>query len=309
MLNVQFSAPDDWWADYQTVLPQAFEEAGLDVRFCREMEPGDVDYLVFAANGPVQDLTPYTKLRAILNLWAGVEEALENPTLTQPLVRMVDPGLTEGMVEWVVGHVLRHHLGMDGHILGQDGDWRKAAPPLARDRRVTILGLGTLGAACAAALADLNFAVTGWSRSAKEIPNVQCLSGAATFGQALSTADILVCLLPLTAETENVLDAQAFAQMPEGSIVINPGRGGHVNDADLLAALDSCQIAHATLDAFRVEPLDPNDPFWAHPRVTVTPHIASCTRPRSAARTIAKNIQRDLAGEPMSGLVDRALGY
>jgi len=309
MLNIQFSAPEDWWQDYQDVLPQAFAEAGLEVTFGREMAPSEVDYMVFAANGPVQDLTPYTRLRAILNLWAGVEEALLNPTLTQPLVRMVDFGLTQGMVEWVTGHVLRHHLGMDVHIHGQDGVWRKDAPPLSRDRGVTILGLGELGTACARALTALGFQVTGWSRSAKTIDSVTCLNGEGGFLSALAAGDIVVCLLPLTPATENILNARAFAAMPNGAVLINPGRGGHVVDADLIAALDAGHLAHATLDAFRVEPLPLDDPFWAHPKVTVTPHIASCTRPRTAAQTIAANIKRDLAGEPMIGLVDREKGY
>ncbi len=129
--------------------------------------PRSVDYIVYAPSSAVQDFTPYTRLKAVLNLWAGVEDVVGNATLTVPLARMVDHGLTQGMVEWVTGHVLRHHLGIDAHLAGQDGVWRKTVPPLAQDRGVVVLGLGELGLACGAGLAGLGFDVTGWSRSPK----------------------------------------------------------------------------------------------------------------------------------------------
>jgi len=138
-----------------------------------------VDYIIYAPNSGLTDFTPYTRLKAVLNLWAGVEDVVGNATLKVPLARMVDEGLTEGMVEYVTGHVLRHHLGMDTHIHGQDGRWRDdSTPPLARDRSVAVLGLGVLGTACAQALAALNFPTHGWSRSAKSIPGVTCHHGA-----------------------------------------------------------------------------------------------------------------------------------
>ena len=186
MRNVQFSSLDDWWADYRDVLPEAFDTVGLKTLLAREIAPTEVDYLIFAANGPVQDLTPYSRLKAVLNLWAGVEEALKNHTLSQPLVRMVDPGLTEGMVDWVVGHVMRLHLGMDVHLFGQDGEWRKKAPPLAREQKITIMSLGELGQACAKALAGLNFQVSGWSRTLKDVPRVKSLAGNDGFKTALA---------------------------------------------------------------------------------------------------------------------------
>jgi glyoxylate/hydroxypyruvate reductase A len=143
-----------------------------------EASPEEVDYIVYAPNSGLTDFTPFTRLKAVLNLWAGVEDVTGNPTLKVPLARMVDDGLTEGMVEWVTGHVLRHHLGMDTHIHGQDGVWRAgSAPPLARDRTVAVLGLGVLGAACAQALAALNFRVLGWSRSPKAIEGVETAHG------------------------------------------------------------------------------------------------------------------------------------
>lgn len=309
MINVLFAALPERWATYEAPLRSAFTELGLEVDLRIEFAPEDVDYIVYAPNSKVQDFTPFTRCKAVLNLWAGVENIVGNPTLTQPLARMVDYGLTQGMIEWVTGHVLRHHLGMDLHIHGQDGQWRDDIPPLAEDRNVTILGMGALGMACAEQLKLLGFAVTGWSRSPKEASGITCLSGEDGLNKALSGAEILVLLLPRTAATENILNAETLSLMPKGAVIINPGRGPLIEDDALLSALDSGQIGHATLDVFRIEPLPQDHPYWAHPRVTVTPHIASETRPASASRVIAENIRRGEAKEPLLHLVDRDAGY
>lgn len=309
MINALFAALPDRWSKYQTPLQSAFAEQNLVVDLRIDFAPEDVDYIIYAPNSTVQDFTPYTRCKAVLNLWAGVENITGNATLTQPLARMVDYGLTQGMVEWVTGHTLRHHLGMDTHIMGQNGVWRTHVPPLAEDRRVTVLGLGELGLACAQALRGLGFPVTGWSRTQKDIDGINCLSGKDGLEHALATADILVLLLPGTAATKNIINATTLAQLPKGAFIINPGRGPLIDDDALLAALDSGQIAHATLDVFRVEPLDAGHPYWAHPNVTVTPHIASETRAISASRVIAENIRRGEAGEDFLFLVDRGAGY
>jgi glyoxylate/hydroxypyruvate reductase A len=280
-------------------------EAGIAARVVTEAAPETVDYVVYAPSSPLQDFTPYTRTKAVLSLWAGVERVVGNTTLTQPLCRMVDPGLTEGMVEWVVGHVLRHHLGIDRHIINPNHVWDPTCPPLARERPVTILGMGALGAAAAVALRALNFPVTGWSRSEKP----GCLHGEAGLKSALATAQIVVLLLPRTPETENLLNADRLALLPKGAAILNPGRGALIDDGALLAALDAGQIGHATLDVFRTEPLPPDHRFWSHPRVTVTPHIAADTRASSAARVIAENIRRGESGEPFLHLVDRGRGY
>ena len=310
MPKILFAAVYERWESYETPLRKALAEAGLaDAELCLEADPADVDYIVYAPNSEVQDFTPYTRLKAVLNLWAGVEDVVGNPTLHVPLTRMVDPGLKEGMVEWVTGHVLRHHLGMDRHILGQDGVWHEGAPPLARDRRVTILGLGELGTACAEALVALNFRVSGWARREKSIAGVDCHAGTAGLDRALMGAEIVVLLLPDTAETKGVINAQSLALLAPGAALLNPGRGPLIDDAALIAALDAGALGHATLDTFRVEPLPAGHPFWAHPKITVTPHIASETRPGSAARVIAENIRRGEAGLPLLHVVDRATGY
>ena len=308
-VNVLFAAKDEAWEKYSQHLPEALKEVGIAAQVSPSFPPEEVDYIVYAPNSSVQDFTPYTRLKAVLNLWAGVEDVVGNQTLKVPLARMVDHGLTRGMIEWVTGHVLRHHLGMDLHIHGQDGKWRAYVPPLAEERPVTILGLGELGTACAQTLAGLGFPVTGWSRSQKHVEGIICLSGPLGLKAALSKAQILVLLLPSTAATENTLNEETLAQLPKGAVVLNPGRGALIDDKAMLRALESGQISHATLDAFRNEPLPVTHPYWAHSKVTVTPHIASATRPRTAARSVAENIRRREAGEPMLNLVDRALGY
>ncbi len=304
MPTILFAAPS-LWPEYRDTLPAALAEAGIAARLVTEAPPEEVDYIIYAPSSPLQDFTPYTRTRAVLNLWAGVERITGNPTLTQPLTRMVDPGLTEGMVEWVVGHTLRHHLGMDRHIVNPGHVWDPTCPPLARERPVTILGMGALGSACATALRALNFPVTGWSRTAKP----GSLHGEDGLTQALSTAQILVTLLPKTPETENLINARTLALLPEGAVILNPGRGPLIDDEALLAALDTGHIGHATLDVFRVEPMPQDHPFWSHPRVTVTPHIAADTRAITASKVIAENIRRGEAGEPLLHLVDRARGY
>ncbi|KPQ15634.1 MAG: bifunctional glyoxylate/hydroxypyruvate reductase GhrA [Rhodobacteraceae bacterium HLUCCO18] len=308
---VLFAAKTERWEQYEGPLRTAFDAAGLgDATLTTEADPAEVDYIIYAPNSGLTDFTPFTRLKAVLNLWAGVEDVTGNPTLNVPLARMVDDGLTEGMVEWVTGHVLRHHLGMDTHIHGQDGVWRAgSAPPLARDRTVAVLGLGVLGAACARALSALNFRVLGWSRSAKSIDGIETAHGEDGLDATLRRAEIVVLLLPDTPATENTLNARTLALVPRGAVIVNPGRGPLIDDDALLQALDSGQVGHATLDVFRTEPLPPEHPYWAHPRVTVTPHIASETRPISAARVIAENIRRGEAGEPFLHLVDRGAGY
>ena len=305
-IQVYFAAGAALWDEYAGALRTAFAEAGLDADLRADCsDPAAVDYIIYAPSSPLQDFTPFTRCRAVLSIWAGVERIVVNATLTQPLCRMVDPALTMGMVEWVVGHTLRFHLGMDRHIINPGRVWDNTCPPLARERPVTVLGTGALGAACAAALRALHFPVTLWGRTAKE----GCLHGVAGLAQALANAQIVVILLPKTPETENLLNAARLALLPRGAAILNPGRGAIIDDAALLAALDTGQIGHATLDVFRTEPLPPDHPYWAHPNVTVTPHIAADTRPPSSARVIAENIRRGQASEAFLHLVDRKRGY
>jgi glyoxylate/hydroxypyruvate reductase A len=307
-LTILFAVPA-LWEEFAPALRRALQDADVQADLVTNAAPETVDYIVYAPASPLQDFTPYTRCKAVLNLWAGVERIVGNQTLTQPLCRMVDPGLTEGMVEWVVGHTLRHHLGMDRHIVNPAQDWDATCPPLARMRPVTILGMGALGLACAQALAALNFPVTGWSRTPKTLPGIDTLHGDHELTEALARAAILITLLPKTPDTEELLNADRLARLPPGAVILNPGRGALIDDDALIAALNAGQVGHATLDVFRIEPLPQDHPFWTHPRVTVTPHIAADTRPDSAARVIAQNILRGEAGQPFVHLVDRTLGY
>lgn len=304
--QVYFAAGAALWEEYRPALLAAFEAAGLAVDLRADCDdPAAVDFIIYAPSSALQDFAAFTRCKAVLSLWAGVERVVGNPTLSQPLCRMVDPALTEGMVEWVVGHTLRHHLGMDRHIVNPARRWDPTCPPLARERFVTVLGTGALGAACGAALRALNFPVTLWGRTAKQ----GCLHGDEGLTEALAGAQIVVILLPKTPETENLLNATRLAMLPRGAVILNPGRGAIIDDEALLAALKTGDIGHATLDVFRTEPLPQDHPFWAHPHVTVTPHIAADTRPISSARVIAENIRRGLTGEPLLHLVDRVRGY
>jgi glyoxylate/hydroxypyruvate reductase len=308
-LTVLFAASNDNWHAYGDALKNAFAQAGLDAQLVTQAPPGKVDYIIYAPTSTLQDFSPYTRAKAVLSLWAGVEKIVTNRTLTMPLVRMVDPGMTQSMTEWVTGHVLRYHLGMDAHIVNPDRKWVWQSTPLAQERTVCILGLGELGLSVARTLKMLNFNVSGWSRSPKTVEGIESFHGPDGLMAALPGADIVVLLLPDTAETENTLNAKTLATLPKGACIINPGRGPLIDDAALISALDSGQVAHATLDVFRVEPLPQDHPFWRHPKVTVTPHIAAATRPITSAREIAENIKRGEAGQPFLNLVDRERGY
>lgn len=311
--RILFAAKPSKWPFWQDPLRRALREAGVEADLATLDDPPDpatVDWVVYAPNSVLQDFAPYTSLKGVLNLWAGVEDVEGNRTLTAPLCRMVDAGLTQGMVEWVAGHVLRHHLGTDAHVANPAHVWDDTPPPLARDRPVAVLGLGALGGACASALAGLGFPVTGWSRSPKAIEGVTALHGPEGLRAALGAGEIVVLLVPHTRSTKDLMDAERLGWMRPGSVLLNPARGALVVEDALLATLDRGHLSHATLDTHRVEPLPADHPFWSHPKVTVTPHIASATRPDTAARVVAENVRRGEAGEPLLHVVDRreALG-
>ena len=308
-IRILFSANEENWKRYKAPLQDALDDKSLDYELGTTITPSEVDYIVYAPSSSLQDFSPYAKLKAVLNLWAGVEGVTNNKTLKVPLARMVDSGLTDGMVEWVTGHTLRHHLGIDKHIHGQDGIWRSYVPPLAKDRVITILGLGTLGTACGIALKRLGFNVRGWSRREKRVDGIQCFYGDEQIDSSLMDADIVVLLLPDTPLTQNILNKHTLNLLKRGAFVLNPGRGPLIDDDALLAALDSGQIEHATLDVFRIEPLPQNHQYWSNNKVTVIPHKASETRPKTASQVIAMNIGRAENGQELLYLVDRENGY
>jgi glyoxylate/hydroxypyruvate reductase A len=223
---------------------------------------------------------------------------------------MVEPGLTQGMREYVLLHVLRHHRDMPRLARQQAARrWEPFASPLAQERGVGVMGLGILGADAAAALAAVGFRVAGWSRRPKALPGIESFAGEDGLAPFLARSEILVCLLPLTPATAGILDARLFAALPPGAALVNAARGEHLVEADLLAALGGGQLSGATLDAFRSEPLPPEHPFWGHPLIRVTPHNASLTRPETGARSMAEAIRRILAGAAPANLADRGAGY
>ncbi|MBL23263.1 MAG: glyoxylate/hydroxypyruvate reductase A [Rhodospirillaceae bacterium] len=295
---------------WKTALQEALPE--LEVRPWEE--PGDLDEIDIALvwKPPQGALKKFPKLKAIFSVGAGVDALLGDPELPAgvPVCRMVDESLTRGMVEFTVLHVLRHHR--DQPLLDANqraGTWKAFVSPLASERRVGVMGLGVIGGAAAEALAALGFETVGWSRGPKEIEGVECFHGEEGMTDFLQGTEILVCLLPLTPETENILDQKIFRQLPSGACLINAGRGGQQVEEDILDALDSGQLGYVTLDVFQEEPLPKAHPFWDHPRVTITPHNAAITEARSATKIVVENIRRLEDGRPLINLVDRSAGY
>ena len=260
---------------------------------------------------PEELFTHLNNIKVIFSIGAGIDGILKVSTRPThiPLVRLSDKMLTDGMVEYVLYSVLRIHRNMPQYARMQaDKHWGLFEQTAAADCRVGVMGLGQLGTACAGALKTLGYTVSGFSRTKKTIEGIDCFD-AAQLKQFLQDTDILVCLLPLTAATRHILNQQLFSLLPKGASIINVGRGGHLNEADLIRALDSGQLGHAVLDVFETEPLPVNHPFWMHPDITLTPHIASQTVPSSAVNHIIDGINRHQQGQPLKFLFDQELGY
>ena len=275
-------------------------------------DPAEIEAVVMWTGHDLADLRRYPNLRLIVSMGAGVDYLLvpPGPPPGVPVVRLVDTRLTQAMSEWVLLNVLRFHR-QDPEYRAQQAAriWHELPAPDTARRRIGILGLGALGADAAGRLSALGFPVSGWSRRPKSLPGIACHHGAEGFAALLRTSDILVCLLPLTPATRGILDARAFALLPRGAFLLNAARGGHVVQPDLLAALDSGQLAGAALDVTEPEPLPTDSPIWTHPRIVLTPHAASVTIPESVAPQVVENIRRARAGAPLLNLVDPAAGY
>ncbi|MBY0440515.1 MAG: glyoxylate/hydroxypyruvate reductase A [Burkholderiales bacterium] len=287
-------------------------DPSLEVRVWPDVgDPAQVE-VVFAWRHQHGDLARYPNLRAVFSLGAGVDGVLADPAFPRqvPLVRMVDPNLGVLMTEYVLAAVLRHHCELDHYQrLQQSGRWEKRVRPFAGDRVVGVMGMGELGARAAGALVGLGFNVRGWSRRIRTLPGLETFAGEAGLTAFLAGTQILVCLLPLTAQTRGILGASTFSCMPRGSCVVNAARGGHLVDADLLAALEGGQLSGATLDVFETEPLPAGHAFWTHPRILVTPHIASVTSLPTAAALVVDNLKQWRAGGALRNVVDPDRGY
>lgn len=309
MPTLLFRSPSDPAAAWITALRR--HDPGLDIRVWPDTGAvEDIEYALIWAS-PDGFLHELPALRVVFSLGAGVDH-LMGPEVPEgvDLVRMVDPALTEGMIEYVIYQVLRRHRHMADYERQQSAaEWRIHPQARPGERRIGLLGLGELGGACARTLSGLGFDVAGWARSSHELPGVTAVSGDDGLDWLLGRSDIVICLLPLTETTRGILNGALFARMPPGSTLINAARGQHLVEEDLLIALGEGRPGHAVLDAFRDEPLPPDHVFWHHPHVTVTPHIASLTNPETSAEAVARGIRADRAGEPIPHRVDRGRGY
>tara|TARA_R110002020_G_scaffold285595_2_gene501121 strand:+ start:2304 stop:3269 length:966 start_codon:yes stop_codon:yes gene_type:complete len=303
--------PEVWINEFGKAAPDrpvALEPEG-------EADPG-IHYAVVWKQPPGL-LSKLPNLKAIFSLGAGVDHVFADTSLPDvPIVRVVSPDLTTRMSEYVVWQVLDHHrLGPRYRAQQADRIWEEDQnQKAAGDITVGIMGLGELGRDAASKLRIMGFSVSGWSRTQKQVEGVSCHAGADGLGAFLASADIFVVLLPLTPETRDILNRDLFTRMskrgPLGApVLINAGRGGLQNEADILAALDEELLSAVTLDVFQQEPLDPESPFWTHPKVTITPHAAAASMPHSLIEPMARQMDAYERGEPLINLVDRKAGY
>lgn len=274
-------------------------------------DPARIEYVLMLKPEP-HALTPYVNLKAMFSTAAGVDHLLSDETLPKhvPLCRLTHPEMAARMSEYVLLHVLRYHRQLPTYQAQQArNEWKSHPQKAASDVTVGIMGLGQLGRDAARKLQVVGFKVTAWSRSAKTEPDIECFAGTEQLDAFLAKAEFLVSFLPLTESTRKFLDARVFRSLPKGAVVINVGRGGCLNEDDLLAVLDAGHLGGAVLDVFQTEPLPVSSALWSHPKVTVTPHNSTTTQPRMLAPYVRENIARIARGEPPLNIVDRARGY
>ena len=303
--------PKPWRARIEALLP-SHKIVMLDESFDRE----SIHYAL-SWRHPPGALKDLPNLRAILSLGAGVDHLFADPALPdRPIVRVVDPDLTNRMSEWVVMHALvhlrqlrRYEQQQSAHIWEDDDQ-----QPKASDIQIGVLGLGVMGKDAVAKLKPLGFKVVGWSASPKSLPDMTCFSGADGLKRTLAQTDMLVVLLPLTRATRGIINASLLSQLRRngplgGPVLINAGRGGLQVETDILAALDSGALKGASLDVFEREPLPEDSPLWSHPAVYISPHNAAISSPNAIAALVARQIEAYERGEPLAHTVDRGRGY
>lgn len=297
--------PRHWIKHLEKLLP------GEEFRIWPEVGArADVE-VVLVWRPPKGSMSGYPNLRMIHNLGAGVDAVIGNPELPDvPLASMKDDGLRQGMIEYVLHAVLHLHRDMHRYAEFQrEGRWKPMMQADTGRRRIGILGLGHLGGTCAEHLVRIGFPVAGWSRTRKSLAGIESFAGLGELPAFLARTDILVVLAPLTAETRGIVSAVNLAHLPTGAYLVNAARGPLIVEKDVLAALDSGSLAGAFLDVFETEPLPAGHPFWTHPKVIVTPHVAALNLAGPGSARIAENIKRVRAGLPPVGLVDKTRGY
>lgn len=273
-------------------------------------DPADVKYLAaWQAPDDMQRVLP--NLQVLFALSAGVDQLdLSRIPPSLPVVRLLDPGITRGMCEYASFAVLALHRDMLRYRQQQLARcWQAHLLQPAHKRRVGVMGLGAQAQRILATLQPLGFALKGWARSAHQIDGVECFAGREQLPAFLNQCDIVLCVLPLTEQTRGILDRELFRQLPRGAALINMGRGGHLVEEDLLEALDSGQLSGAVVDVVQNEPAPAKHPFWGHPQILLTPHIAAMTQPESAFAVLLENIRCFERSEPMTGQIDRGKGY
>ncbi|HEY9104878.1 glyoxylate/hydroxypyruvate reductase A [Chitinimonas sp.] len=291
-----------------------FEAALPEYRICTELsdaEAAEVRYLA-AWHPPTGLFARFTALEAVFALGAGVDRFLHRTDLAPEvaLVRLTDAGMAQQMMEYVLAGVLRYQRDLDHYAAHQAaGHWQPLPGRLAGELRVSVLGMGEMGGAVAGALAGLGYPVSGWSRQARERAGVRCVHGWAALDGLLAETDILVNLLPNTPETHGLLNAERLGCLPSGAAVINAGRGEQLDEAALLALLDSGHLRGAQLDVLAEEPPSPEHPFWRHPKILLTPHVAAKTLPEPSVAQIADKLRALRKGEAVAGLVRRERAY
>jgi glyoxylate/hydroxypyruvate reductase A len=306
LFSSRLDDPVAWSAALKAAMP------GLDVRVSPDLgDPADIETaLVWKA--PPGELAALPNLKLITNLGAGVDPILADATIPPhiPVARLGDEVMARMMAQFVTLCVLRHHRDFGRYARQQrESRWHYELPRASYDCQVGVMGIGMLGGAAARMLSGIGFPVAGWGRSPRTIDGVETFHGAAGLAPFLARTEILVCLLPLTRETRHIVGRDALYQLPRGAKLIKCGRGGTVDEAALLAALEDGQIAEATLDVFENEPLPPDHPFWTMDQVLVLPHTASIAVPEIAARDVVENIRRLKTGQALLNIVDRRRGY
>ena len=295
---------------WQNALQQAMPDANMRVWYEGDTAPADY---ALVWKPPAAMLRGRTDLKAIFNLGAGVDAILQlGDALPDgvPVIRLDDAGMGVQMAEFVSHAVLRYFRRLDDYAAqNREQVWRSLTPYEKKDFSVGVLGLGVLGNRIIDALRGFDFPLNGWSRTQKNLPGVNCYAGHDQLDDFLKASRVLVVILPLTNETENLLDKAKLAQLPKGAYVINVARGAHLIEADLLNLIQQKHIAGATLDVFREEPLPPAHAFWQEPRIAITPHISALTMRDESARQIAEKIQALQSGQTVAGLVDQQRGY
>jgi glyoxylate/hydroxypyruvate reductase len=280
-----------------------------------EFDPAEIHYAAVWKPAP-GELAGFPNLRVIFNLGAGVDALMADSSLPKvPLVRVAVADLTDRMAEYVALHVLMHHR-QEPYLRAcqRERRWQPKFQWPARAISVGIMGLGTLGSNAAEVLARIGFRVSGWSKSPKQVDGIECFHGKGQLDTFLNRTDILVCLLPLTPDTRHILNRALFAKLnrnnPLGApVLINAGRGGLQNEADILACLDDGTLGAVSLDVFADEPLPADSPFWEHPKIVLTPHNAADTDPDEISKYVARQIERFEAGAQLENAVDPARGY